>query len=160
MLAFTNFFFFSLRGTLAVIITVPIMKQSLNFSRVKKPRIEVVFLGKSFLVRERAEVREHANVYSLDSRKGKHAFSTSAVSSLPSGKDKYPRDGPFRRPSSSSRDKTNFSILTSPWEIVRARWKFWGMVGGFNGKFLMIYTMLTNVPQRRSTFQNIYGYYE
>lgn len=45
------------------------MKPSLNFSRVKKPQIEVVFLGKSFLVRERAEVREYANVYSLDSRK-------------------------------------------------------------------------------------------
>lgn len=103
----------------------------------------MIFLGKSFPVRvNEPDARVCECIFARFSQ-GKHAFSTSAASSLPSGKDKYPRSGPFRRP--SSRDKTNFSVLTSSWESREPDGNFWGMVGGLNNKSLMIYTVFTSV---------------
>lgn len=77
----------------------------------------------------------------------KHAFSTSAISSLPSEKDKYPRDGPFRRP--SSRDKTNFSILTPAWESRGSDGNFRGWSAGFTINPDDLYYVLKGAAKRK-----------
>lgn len=122
-MAFTSIF----RGILTTIIISSHYETIVEFLTGYKPQIEAVFLGKSFLVRERAR-RASMRIYTFARfSQGKHTFPTSAISSLPSDQDKYPRDGPFRRP--SSRDKTNFSILTSPWESREPDGNFGGWSG-------------------------------